>query len=215
MPTTFCEVCNRDTFRFSSVKGMPCTDHSAIDYTVDNDSVRVSSHHLSPLVGKVVIPAYSPSKDIKPVSVASKQSIKRERSGLDFQDDALISDLLGLPRGPKQIKRIGILSCSFCGADVQPQRATQGISSPRKVDGGLTKTRDQQGQVIDFEPKIIHVAEHKVACPACCLLIKPIYKRCQACKGKNPTDIANCPQCKGTKEGELMHTGTIFPETEG
>jgi hypothetical protein len=136
------------------------------------------------------------------------------KSGLLFKDDELLSSLLGIPAAPK-VTRSDKETCSFCGCSIELGRATHGMAKPRKIDGGLTKTYNKAGEVIDFESRVLHVADLKVACPECVLMLKPLYKRCPTCKGKNAVEISKCPGCKGTKEGELMHMGIVFPQTEG
>lgn len=137
------------------------------------------------------------------------------KSGLLFSNDELLCKNLGLPYTPHVSLSSDTLQCSFCGDEVDLNRATHGMLKPRKIDGGLVKTYDQSGNVVDFETKILHVADRKIACPNCVGMLKPLYKRCTACKGKTPLEISKCPSCKGTKEGELMHNGIEFPQSEG
>lgn len=80
--------------------------------------------------------------------------------------------------------------CTFCGVEVNPMEATIGKTQPRKVwKVGV--------EIIGGEPKIeekmLHVSRTQIACPDCCLHIKPHLD----------------------KEGRFLRSAVRFPETEG
>ena len=130
------------------------------------------------------------------------------KAGVTFKDEGLICKLLGIE--PSCGAPTGLV-CSFCGVHVEKFNATFGVGKPRKIVS-TQYTRDINGNLVDYEDKVIHVAEKVVACPKCCLQVGPVYNRCVTCKGKDKVTISNCPHCRGTKRGELSSQGTKFPD---
>ena len=110
------------------------------------------------------------------------------RRGIIVPADSPLLDELMLPRAEvKQVKE-GTLFCSFCGKQTTEDEATKGSGRPRK---SFSLTIDHYNQT--FEDNIKHFVDKLVACPACCLNIKPLYN----------------------SKGELVSKGAQFPKTDG
>lgn len=99
------------------------------------------------------------------------------RSGVLFNDDAKLSEMLGIPETKAKGTSNGKVICSFCKGECYPLEATYGYAKPRKIIN-LKVTADS------FEDEIKHVADLKTACPACCLNIQPL----ENCRGERMTN---------------------------
>lgn len=130
----------------------------------------------------------STTGSVKSPKVQSK--IERPKLGVVFTEvDSPESFLAQFPQVNRVEQDHSKFQCSFCKGffSLNLVNKTEGITEIKKVDRS-TIVKDSSGNV-HFDKVTGHLATKVVACPDCCHLVKPLYK----------------------KDGELKHKGTILP----
>lgn len=92
-----------------------------------------------------------------------------------YRADAQILKDLGIEPTPTKVVNVDLEFCSFCEQPTPRISITYGKGHPRKFIKLELIRKD--GEVIDFEQKVIHVVDRLKACPACVGFIKPILDR--------------------------------------
>jgi hypothetical protein len=134
-------------------------------------------------------------------------------AGVKFNNPDLINALLGLhPMDDHGVEFTTKLLCTFCGIEVDQTRATYGVGRNTMTVHPSQVIYNQKGEQLSYLDKVKVSGQEVVACPKCCLNIKPSYSRCPSCRGKSELEQALCGDCKGTKEGPMISQGTKFPD---
>lgn len=177
-----------------------CSGHSEVRYST------VSGKVIPPAdPTKVLIPTYK--AEVKPPYQPPVKTKTVISTGLLYKDSTKIDAMIGVSKSTILIN--DGFKCSFCDTKVDHTTMTRGVTKPRKVLS--TEVDVVNGEIVLVE-KIHHIPSKVIACPNCVLQITPVFNRCRFCKGKTDEEIRNCFACHGTKEGEMVSQGTIFPD---
>lgn len=156
MAQTFCLACRRVTQHFIG----HCADHS--DWPPKNKPRSTIN---------VVIPAYKPEVKPGPAPKPLNRKVRRSAAVVHRWDSKELEELGLAPLPP--LTQPNALRCSFCREAIDEGRATYGkarMSYRRKLLAAYEEPPEFEDEVWARNDKV-------VACPNCCLKLRPITDR--------------------------------------